>query len=205
MGPVSVYRVGAVADPLHVFGGEGSDSDLCHAAWLGWLPLSLVEFAGPGVAQAGDTWLTAPSRGSDRQPRAVAGDVVTARDAADELMARRESGLTAFTNRPADLSPDGSLWASSVALLVADDLAAHVGRLRTAHAVLVECVDAVEQERAVLDACQCSPSGDSPLQRRGGRAVRDLHEEQLRLHLLLEAAVRVGVFGPARARLGPTV
>ena len=56
MGPVSVYRVGAVGtDPSHVFGGEARDSDLCHAAWLGWLPLTLVEFAGPDVALVGDT------------------------------------------------------------------------------------------------------------------------------------------------------
>lgn len=55
VGPVSVYRVGAVgAGPVHVFGREAHDFDLRHAAWLGWLPLELVEFAGPGVALAGD-------------------------------------------------------------------------------------------------------------------------------------------------------
>ena len=51
----------------------------------------------------------------------------------------------------------------------------------------------------MLDACQSSPSGDSPVERCCGRAVSDLQEEQLRLHLLLEAAVRIGVFDPAVA------
>ena len=198
--PVSVYRVGAVgADPSYLFGGEAHDRDLRHAAWLGWLPLTLVEFAGPGVALVGDTWLTAPFGRSECPRRVVAGDVVTALDAAGELIARRESGLTTFTHRPADLS-DESLWVSSVAVLVADDLAAHVGRLRTAHAALVDSVDAVEQERTVLDACQSGPSGDSPVQRRCGRAVRDLQEEQLGLHRLLDAAVRIGAFAPPVAR-----
>ena len=200
MGPVSVYRVGGVgADSSHLFGGEARDRDLLHAAWLGWLPLTLVEFAGPGVALVGDAWLTALSGRSECPRRAVVGDVVTALDAAGELFARRDSGLTAFTHRPADLS-DESLWASSVAVLVADDLAVHVGRLRTAHGVLVDSVDAVDQERMVLDACQSGPSGDSPVQRRCGRAVRDLQEEQLRLHRLLDAAVRIGAFDPGVAR-----
>ena len=198
MGPVSVYRVGAVGrDPSYVFGGEARDSDLRQAAWLGWLPLRLVEFAGPGVALVGDAWLTAPFGRSERPCCPVAGDVVTALDAAGELIARRDSGLTAFTNRPGDVSLDESLWASSLAVLVADDLAAHVDRLRTAHLAVVEGLDGVKQERAVLDACQNSPSGDSPVRRRCGRAVRDLQEEQRRLHLLLEAAVRIGAFGPA--------
>ena len=198
MGPVSVYRVGAVgADPSYFFGGEARDSDLRHAAWLGWLPLTLVEFAGPGVAVAGDSWLTAPFARSDRPRRPVAGDVVSALDAAGELATRRDSGLTAFTNRPRDVLSDGPFWASSLAVSVGDDLAAHVGRLRTAHAAWAECVDAVEQERAVLDACQSSSSVDSPEQRRCGRAVRDLQDEHLRLHQLLEAAVRIRVFDPA--------
>ena len=199
MGPVSVYRADAVgADPTHLFGGEAGDSGLRHAAWLGWLPLTLVEFAGPGVALVGDTWLTAPFGRSECPRRVVAGDVVTALDAARELIARRESGLTAFTHRSADLFSE-SLWASSVAVLVADDLAAHVGRLRTAHVALVDSVEAVDQERTVLDACQSGPSGDSPVQRCCGRAVRDLEEEQLRLHRLLDAAARIGVFAPSVA------
>ena len=201
MGPVSVYRVGGVgADPSHLFGGEARDRDLRHAAWLGWLPSTLVEFAGPDVALVGDTWLTAPSGGSESPCRAVAGDVITAHDAAGELIARRESGLAAFTHRPGDVSLDGPLWASSVALLVADDLAAHVDRLRTGHEALVEWVHGVEQEHAALDACQNSPSGDSPVRRHCGRAVRDLQEEQHRLHSLLEAAVQIGVFDLGLAR-----
>ena len=200
MAHVSVYRVGAVgADPVHVFGGEAHDFDLGRAAWLGRLPLDLVEFAGPGVALARDSWLTVPSSRSEGPRHVVAGDLVTAQDAAGELIVRGECGLTAYTNSPADVSSDGPLWASSVAVLVADDLAVSVDRLRTAHAALAECVDGVEQERLALDACQRSPSGDSPVRRRCGRAVRDLQEQQLRLHLLLEAAVRIGVFDPAVA------
>ena len=99
--PVSVYRVGAVgADPSYLFGGEAHDRDLRHAAWLGWLPLTLVEFAGPGVALVGDTWLTAPFGRSECPRRVVAGDVVTALDAAGELIARRESGLTTPPRSP---------------------------------------------------------------------------------------------------------
>ena len=144
----------------------------------GWLPLDLVEFAGPGVALARDQWLTVPSRRSEGPRHVVAGDLVTAQDAAGELIARGECGLTAYTNSPGDVSSDWPLWASSVALLVADDLAVSVDRLRSAHAVLAECVDGVEQERAVLDACQRGSSGDSPVRRRCGRAVRDLQEQQ---------------------------
>ena len=201
MGPVSVYRVAAVgADPVHVFGGEAHDFDLRHAAWLGWLPLTQVGFAGPGVALTGDPWLTAPSGRSEGPGHAAAGDIVTARDAAGELIARGDRGLTAFTNRSGDVSSDGLPWASSVAVSVADDLAANIDRLRSAQAALAECVDGVEQERLALDACQRSPFGDSSVRRRCGRAVRDLQEQQLRLHLLLEAAVRIGVFDPAVAR-----
>lgn len=105
--------------------------------------------------------------------------------------------MTAFTNRPEDVSLNESFWASLVAILVADDLAANLDRLRSARAVLAESVDRVEQERLALDACQSSPAGDSPVRRRCGRAVRDLQEQQLRLRLLLEAAIRIGVFDPA--------
>ena len=198
MAHVSVYRVGAIgADPVHVFGGEADDFDLRHAAWLGSLPLDVVAFAGSGVALAGDGWLTVPSGRSEGSRHVVAGDLVSAQDAAGELKARGECGLTAYTNSPRDVSSDGPLWASSVAVLVADDLAVYVARLRSAHAALAECVDGAEQERAVLDACQGSSSGDSPVQRRCGRAVRDLQEQQSRLHHLLEAVVRIGVFDPA--------
>ena len=203
MGPVSVYRVGAAgADPSYFFGGEARDSDLRHAAWLGWLPLTLVEFAGPGVAVTGDTWLTAAGR-PERPRRPLAGDVVSALDAAGELIARRDSGLAASTSCPADVVSDRPFWALSLAVLVGDDLAAHVDRLRTAYFAVVETLDGVEQERAALDACQSSPAADSPVRRRYGRAVRDLQEEQLRLHVLLEAAVRIGVFDRAAVSGAP--
>ena len=185
---------------MYVFGGETHDFDLRHAAWLGRLPLELVAFAGPGVALAGDVWLTAPSGRSQGPGQVVPGNLVTAQAAAGELAARGERGLTAYTNRSGDVSSNGLRWASSVALLVADDLAANVDRLRTAHAALAECADGVEQERSALDACQRSPSGDSPVRRRCGRAVRDLQKQQRQLHLLLEAAVRIGVFDPAARR-----
>ena len=203
MGPVSVYRVGVVgADPSYFFGGEACDSDLRHAAWLGWLPLTLVEFAGPGLAVTGDTWLTAAGR-PERPRRPVAGDVVSALDAAGELIARSDSGLTVFTSCSGDVVSDGPVSASSLAVLVADDLAAHVDRLRTAYFAVVETLDGVEQERAALDACQSSPAADSPVRRRCGRTVRDLQEEHLRLHVLLEAAVRIGVFDRAAVSGAP--
>ena len=64
MGPVFVCRIGAEsADPSYLFGGEVPASDLRRAAWLGWLPLTLLDYAGPGLALAGDMWLAAPSRG----------------------------------------------------------------------------------------------------------------------------------------------
>ena len=197
---VSVYRVGAGgAHPVHVFGDEAHDFDLRHAAWLGQLPLELVAFAGPGVALAADRWLTVPSGRSEGGGHVVPGDLVTARDAAGELIARGERGLTAYTNRLGDVSLDGPLWASCLTVLVADDLAVYLDRLRSAHAAVVECVDGVEQERAVLDACQSNPCSDSPVRRRCGRAVRDLQEQQRRLHWLLDAVVRIGVFDPAVA------
>ena len=201
MALVSVYRVGAPgAAPVYVFGGGGArDFDVGHALWLGQLPLELVAFAGPGVALAADGWLTAPPGRSEGAGHVVAGDLVTAQDAAGELIARGERGLTAYTNRLGDVSSDGLPWASSVALLVADDLAVYLDRLRSAHAAVVECVDGVEQERAVLDACQSSPCSDSPVRRRCGRAVRDLQEQHSRLHRLLDAIVRVRVFDSSAA------
>ena len=200
MRAVSVYRVGAVgAAPSHVFGGGVSDADLPRAAWLGWLPLTTVDFAGPDIALAEDAWLTAPS-GRSEGGRVRPGDLVSAVDATAELLARRECGLGAYTVRPGDLLFGGRLYDSSVTLSVTADLTAQIGRVRTAHATLAECVDGVEQERLDLDACQSSPSGDSPVRRRCGRAVRDLQEQQLRLHLLLEAAVRIRVFDAAGAR-----
>lgn len=202
MSPVSVYRVGADgADSSYCFAGEVRDSDLCRAAYLGWLPLTLLDFVGPGFASAGDVWLTATSGASEGGLGDAGGDVVTAQAAAGELLARGECGLTAFTSPLADLQSEGSLWMSSLAVLVADDVAGLVGRLRTAHAALVasvDGVDGVEQEWALLDACKRSPAGDSPEQRRFGRALLDLQEEQLRLQRLLEAVVRIGVFRSCR-------
>ena len=131
--------------------------------------------------------VVAPAAGADsseggRGP--ARGDVVTAQAAAAELIARRQSGLSAFTSSPAALWQDGSLWTSSLGVLVADDLVAHIGRLRAAHAALlasVDGVDGVEREWALLDACKRSPTDDSPEQRRFGRAVLDLQAVQLRL------------------------
>ena len=40
-------------------------------AWLGWLPLTLLEFAGPGIALAGDGWLTVPAGRSVPRPAAL--------------------------------------------------------------------------------------------------------------------------------------
>lgn len=201
MGPVSVYRVGAVgAGPSYCFGGEVRDSDLCRAAWLGWLPLTLLEFAGPGLALSGDLWLTASSGASEGERGVVDGHVVTAQAAAAELLARVECGLTAFTSPPADLQADGSLWTSSLAVLVADDLAAHVVQLSDAHAALFDGADGVEQEWALLAARRHRLVGDSPVQRRFGRALRDMQEGQFRLHRLVEAVVRIGVFDPAVGR-----
>ena len=181
---------------MHVFSGEAHDFDFRHAAWLGQLPLEFVAFAGPGIAVAADNWLTTPSARSQRLGHVVSGDLVTAGDAAGELIARGECGLTAYTNRLGDVSSDGPLWASCLTVLVADDLAVYLDRLRSAHAAVIECVDAVEQERALLDACQSSPCSDSPVQRRCGRAARHLQEQQRRLHQLLDAVVRIGVFDP---------
>ncbi len=68
MGPVSVCRSGAEgADPSYLFGGgEVPEFDLGRAAWLGWLPLTLLNYAAPELALAGNTWLAAPSRGLAR-------------------------------------------------------------------------------------------------------------------------------------------
>ncbi len=200
MSAVSVYRVGGVgADPSHVFGGGAHDADLPRAAWLGWLPLTTVDFAGPDIALADDQWLTAPpgrSEGGRVRPR----DLVSAVDAAGELLARRASGLAAYAQRPGDVSVDGRLWASSVAASVADDLSAQLDRLCAIHETLVECLGEVDRERKLRGGGQSATHGDSLVRQRYGQAVRDLEGHHLRLHLLLEAAVRIGVFNPAAAR-----
>ena len=138
---------------------------------LGDHPLEVIEFAGPGVALAGDTWVIAPPGCSGGRGHVVPGDLVIAQHAVGELSARGECGLNAYTAPSGDISPDGLLWASSVAISVAADVVASVDRLCRVHATLVECVDGAEQERAVLDACQSSPAGDSPVLRRCGRAA----------------------------------
>ena len=195
MRAVSVYRVGAAgADPSHVFGSAVSDADLPRAAWLGWLPLTTVDFAGPDIAIADDPWLTAPQgRSEGRCVRP--GDVVSAVDAGGELLVRRECGLEAYTVRPGE--PGGRLWDSSVAGSVADDIAAQVGRLRTAHETMVACFGAVDEDFDHPGGGQSATPGDSLVRQRYARAVRDLQDEQFRLHRLLEAVVRIGVFGPA--------
>ena len=198
MDAVSVYRVGAdAADQSCFFGPEARGGDLLRAEWLGWLPLSLVDFAGPGVAEAGDAWLTAPSGGSRASRPVVPGDLVIVDDAAAELAARREYGLEAFTDRFPPLSGDGSLSRRSLALVVAEDLADRLARVRAACAAVGEAAGAVEPGPAVPAEGDAPVSSDAPAHRSRGRALRDLEECQHRLHLLLDAAVRIGTFCPA--------
>ena len=198
MDAVSVYRVDAAgADPSCFFGPEARGGDLLRAEWLGWLPLSLVDFAGPGVAEAGDAWLTAPSGGS-RAPRPVVpGDVVTVDDAAAELAARRECGIEAFTHRFPPLSADGSLSRRSLALVVAEDLADRLARVRAACAAVGEAAGAVEPGPMLPGEGDVPVSSDAPAHRSRGRALRDLQDAQHCLHRLLHAAVRLGTFDPA--------
>lgn len=198
MGPLSVYRVGAVgADAAHLFGGEACDSDLSHAAWLGWLPLTLVDWAGPDIAVAGDAWLTGPPGRSKSGP-VVSGDIVTVDDAAGELLARRECGLETYTARPGGFTLEGRLWNSLVAVSVSGDIAVQVVRLWTAHEAWVASVGVRDRDESQLgDGCRRRPPGASPLGQSCGRAMRGLQEAQLRLHVLLDAVVRIGVFDPA--------
>ena len=198
MEPVSIYRIcapGAVG-PAYSFGGEVPDGDFPHAVWLGWLPLAFPDFDAPGLALAGDAWLTAPPPASvgGRGP-AVAG-LVTAGDAAGELAARGACGLTAFTGSPEDV-PDAESLPSSLALSVADDLEALVRRVRGSHDAVADAGDDVDAELAALDGCQAGRPGDSPVRRRYGLALRDFRGDRLRLHRLLDAVVRIGVFDPA--------
>ena len=201
MGPVSVYRLDSVgAGPAHVFRAGVRDAGPPGAAWLGWLPLTPVDWAGPDIAEAGDGWLTAPPGRSDFRP-VVPGDVVTVDDAAGELLARRACGLGTFTDRPADVPAAGSFWALSAAASVGDDL---VDRLARACAARRECV---ESSKAVSgrgpEAVQGSlfgAAGESDVAARRVRAERGLWEHHRRLHLLLEAVVQIGVFDPETAR-----
>lgn len=203
MNCVSVYRVGADGSS-YSFGGEVPDADLPCAVWLGWLPLALPVFEAPGVALAEDAWLTMSEASSGGERGAAGAGVVTAAEAAAELAARGACNLTAFTSSPADLPADGVLSASSLALLVTDDLEALVGRLRDSHVALLVAGDDVDEEVTTLDACQARAGGDSPARHRYGLALRDFREHQLRLHRLLEAVVRIGIFDPAAASRFPS-
>ena len=127
---------------------------------------------------------------------------VTAEDAAGELAARGACDLSAFTSSPEGLPSDGVSLASSLALLVADDLEARVAGLRDSHAAVLAAGDDVDEEVAALDACQAGAGGDSPVRRRYGLALRDFREDRLRLHRLLEAVVRIGIFDPAASPPG---
>ena len=196
---VSVYRVSALgAAPSHAFGTAFTHADHDHAIWLGWLPLTLVGFAGPDIALADDGWLTAaPGRSGDGCVRP--GDLVSPADAASELRMRRHCRLDAYTVRSGDHRPGGRLCESSLALSVADDVVARVDRLRAAHEVWVESVRAVEGEAERADGSSSGAAGDSPARQRCGRAVRALQEQRHRLHVLLAAAVQIRVFDPAAA------
>ena len=198
MEPVSVYRVraaGAVR-PSYSFGGGLTAADLPRAVWLGWLPLAFPDFDAPGLAFPGDAWITAPPPAPACGGGSAAPGLVTAEDAAGELAARGACGLAAFTGSPGDVPSDGVSLRSSLALSVADDLEALVGRLRDADDAVAAAGEAVGRESADLDACLAGPAGDSPARRRYGLALRDFCEARRRLHRLLDAVVRIGVFDP---------
>lgn len=204
MEPVSVYRVcaGGADGPSYSFGGELPDADFPRAVWLGWLPLVFLDLETPSVALPGDVWLTASQTASDGGARVPVAAGVTAEDAAGELAARGQCDLNAFTSSPEGLPSHGVSLASSLALLVADDLEALVAGLRDSHAAVLAAGDDVDEEVAALDACQAGAGGDSPVRRRYGLALRDLREDRLRLHRLLEAVVRIGIFDPAASPPG---
>ena len=200
MGSVSGYRVCAVgADPSHMFGSEARDSDLPRAAWHGRFPLTLVEFARPGVARVADAVLAMQSARPDSLCSAVTGDAVLAHDVAGQLTARGARGLTAFTNRPGDGS-SARLPPASVALFVGDDFAAYVDWLRVVSPAVVDGVDRVGHRRVVLHASQSSPSGDLPVKQRCGLAVGIRMRSDFVFSGLLEAPLRIGHFDPAVAR-----
>ena len=122
-------------------------------------------------------WLTAPQAASDGGGCAAVDGGVTAEDAAVELAARGQCDLNAFTSSPEGLPSNGVALASSVALLVADDLEALVAGLRDSHAAVLAAGDDVDEEVAALDACQAGAGGDSPVRRRYGLALRDLRDD----------------------------
>lgn len=199
MEPVPVYRVRAAgADPSYVFGRPPRGSGACDADWVGWLPLVWADFLGPDSAFAGDSWLTAALDGRGRPRSVAAGDEVRAADAGGELEARRRRGLEAFTDRGGDPSAAGPLWRSRLGLAVAADIARGAARLCGAHEeVAVEFV--LRDPPAPRGGSRPAPPlGPRALRRRDG-VVRKWRRQQLRMHLLLEAAVRIGVFDPGAA------
>ena len=153
-----------------------------------------MDWAGPDIALVGDRWLTRPP---GRSGPVVPGDVVAVDDAAGELLARRGCGLAAFTDRPADVPAAGRFYALSVAVAVADDLAARVAGLRDAHDAWIASLGTAAEESWLFDACGYGPAGDSPAGRGCARSLRDLEEARFRLSELLDAAVRLGIFEPA--------
>ena len=140
-----------------------------------------------------DNWLTALAGRSGGGP-VRPDDLVSAVDAASELLARRASGLAAYTRRPGG---DGLLWGSSVAVSVADDLSAQLDRVRSVHETLVECLGVLGRE--FRGGGQPGTPGDSLVLQRYARVGRDLDDQCTRLHLLVDAAIRIGVFDPAAA------
>lgn len=200
MGPVSVYRLNSAgAGPAHVFRAGVPDAGPPGAAWLGWLPLRLVDWAGPHIAEAGDGWLTAPAGRSDFRP-VVPGGAVTVDDAAGELLARRGCGLGAFTVRPPEVPAAGSFSALSAAASVGDDLVDRLARACGAHREWVESLAVSGRGPDVVQGSLFGPVGDSDVAARRARAVSDLREHHRRLHLLIEAVVQIGVFDPESAR-----
>ena len=199
MGPVSVFRLDAArAGPAYVFRAGVRAADPRRASWLGWLPLTLVDWAGPDIAEVGDGWLTGPADGSESRP-AVPGDVITVDDAAGELLARRGCGLGAFTARCPDPPDDVRVFPLSVAASVGDDLVEHVAWVRAAREVWLESLAAARGSRTG-GGRPCGAPGDSAVRRRSARALCALRKHHARLGVLLEAVGRIGVFDPESAR-----
>ena len=135
--PVSVYSVGAVgAAPSHTFGAGVSDAQAPHRPLARLVASDDGGFRRADIALMDDQWLTAFASRSEGG-RVRPDDLVSAVDAARELLARRASGLAAYTRWPGDVRADGLLRGSSVAVSVADDLSAQLDRVRSAHETLV--------------------------------------------------------------------
>ena len=69
--------------------------------------------------------------------------------------------------------------------------------VRAACAAVGEAAGAVESGPMLPGEGDAPVSSDAPAHRSRGRALRDLEECQHGLHLLLDAAVRIGTFDPA--------